>query len=326
MKAAVIGAGAVGGTLAARLAHAGHEVEVVARGEHLEALRRQGLVFETPRESIRVRVPAHAEPERLSPRQDLVVIALKAHQIPPMLPRLTHLVSPRTLVLPMINGIPWWYGWQDRDSPLTSRPLRCLDPEGRMLRELDPRSIVGCVVHASAEVVAPGVVHGNGQYHYIIGEPAHEPSPRVEALARTLREAGCEPETTSRIRDAIWMKLVGNATFNPIAALTRLRMDRICADEDLVNLIRRGMQELIELAHALGCNPGVSIDQRLEIARGIGPAIISTLQDVFKGRRLEIDALLRAPLELAERVGQAMPVLELVTALVAGLDRSLGDA
>lgn len=324
MRAVIVGAGAVGGTLAARLAAAGHEVGVVARGEHLQAMQRQGLVLQAPHERLQVRLRAEAQPEAFGP-QDLVAIALKAHQIGPMLPRLRRLLQPDTVVLPMINGIPWWYGWGDGDSALTAAPLRCLDPQGRMLDDLDPRHIVGCVVHASAEVVAPGVVQGNGQYRYVIGEPTHRDSARVQALAEALRAAGCAPEPTSRIRDAIWMKLVGNATFNPVAALTRLRMDEICADDALIALIRAGMQEVMDLARALGCDPQVSIEQRLAIARGIGPVTISTLQDVLRGRKLEIDGLLCAPLELAQRAAVAMPVLSHLAALLAGLDRAIAS-
>ncbi len=312
----------MGGTLAARLAAAGHAVGVVARGEHLQAMQRDGLVLQAPGERLHVRVRAEAEPEAFG-AQDLVAIALKAHQIGPMLPRLRGLLQPDTVVLPMINGIPWWYGWGDWDCALTAAPLRCLDPQGRMFDDLDPRHIVGCVVHASAEVVSPGVVQGNGQYRYVIGEPTHRDSARVQALAEALRAAGCTPEPTARIRDAIWMKLVGNATFNPVAALTRLRMDQICADDALIALIRAGMQEVMDLARALGCDPQVSIEQRLAIARGIGPVTISTLQDVLRGRALEIDGLLRAPLELAQRAGRDLPVLRTLTVLLAGLDRSI---
>lgn len=325
MDVVVVGAGAVGGTLGARLAGAGHNVGVVARGAHLQAMREAGLTLETSSGRTRVAVRAHEAPDAFGP-QDLVIIGLKAHQIGPMLPRLGRMIGPQTIVLPMINGVPWWYGYADRDAPQAAGPLQCLDPAGKMFHDLDPAHIVGCVVHASAEVVAPGVIRSNGQYHYVIGEPNHTDSARVQALAGALREAGCQPEATPRIRDAIWMKLVGNATFNPVAALTRLRMDQICDDADLIDMIRNGMQEVMALARAMGCDPLVSIEKRLEIARGIGPVTISTLQDVLRGRQLEIDGLLRAPLELAHRANVAMPTLQLLTTLLAGLDRAVSTA
>ena len=325
MKVVVVGAGAVGGTLAARLGSAGHTVGVVARGEHLNALQGNGLALETPTEKLQVPVEAHAEPEAFGP-QDLVVIGLKAHQIGSMLPRLRGMIGPQTMVLPMINGVPWWYGYADGDAPQVSQPLRSLDPEGRMFADLDPHHIIGCVVHASAEVVAPGVIRGNGQYTYVIGEPSHQLTARVEALGEALHAAGCQPQVTPRIRDAIWMKLVGNATFNPVAGLTRLRMNDICDDPELIGMIRTGMEEVMALARAMGCDPLVSIEKRLEIARGIGPVVISTLQDVLRARPLEIDGLLRAPLELAQRVQVPMPTLQLLTTLLSGLDRGVSRA
>lgn len=321
----VVGAGAVGGTMAVKLAAAGHAVSVLARGPHLEAMRRSGLCLDDPEERLCVDVDAQDDLAAFG-LQDLVVLGLKAHQLAPVLPRLAPVLRADTVVLPALNGLPWWYFYGDssshaRDATGGCAALQSIDPGGGLLAALDPAHIVGCVVHASAEVVAPGVIRGNGQYRYVLGEPSHTDSARVQALAALFRDAGCQPEATPRIRDAIWMKLVGNATFNPVAGLTRARMDAICANPELIALIRAGMAEIMDLARLYGCDPLVSIAQRLEIAQGIGPVKISTLQDLERGRPLEIAALLHAPLELAQRVAHPMPTLQLLSALLGELDR-----
>ncbi|CUA97230.1 ketopantoate reductase family protein [Thiomonas bhubaneswarensis] len=326
-KILVVGAGAVGGTLAVRLAAAGNTVGVLARGEHLQAIRRDGLCLEDPHERVCVEVQASDDLADFGP-QDLVILGAKAHQLAPLMPGLRSVLHAESIVLPALNGVPWWYFHRDASPHATTASgrtahLESIDPGGRLLHALDPEHVVGCVVHASAEVVSPGMIRGNGQYRYVIGEPAHERSARVQALAELLREAGCEPEVTDRIRDAIWMKLVGNATFNPVAALTRARMNAICDNPELEALIREGMAEVMGLARAYGCDPLVSIDQRIAIARGIGAVKASTLQDLERGRALEIAALLHAPLELARMAHHPMPTLQLLSALLGELDRQV---
>ena len=323
----VVGAGAVGGTLAVRLAAAGETVGVLARGEHLKAIRQSGLCLEDPNERVCVEVQASDDVADFV-AQDLVILGLKAHQLAPLMPRLQSVLHAGTMVLPMLNGVPWWYFHGD-DSPHAKTAqgrtahLESIDPGGRLLKALDPAHLVGCVVHASAEVVSPGVIRGNGQYRYVVGEPTHTDSARVQALAERLRAARCQPEVTDRIRDAIWMKLVGNATFNPVGALTRARMNAICDNPELLAIIRDGMAEIMGLARAYGCDPLVSIEQRLDIARGIGPVKVSTLQDLERGRALEIAALLHAPLEMARLAAYPMPTLQMLSALLGELDRQV---
>ena len=330
MRVVVVGAGAVGGCLAVKLARAGHAVGVVARGAHLQAIRARGLRLQDPAGDETVQVQASDRPEDFGP-QDLIVLGMKAHQIAPLLPRLGSMLQQDTVVLPAINGLPWWYFHGD-SSPWalqadhSAARIACLDPDGSMAAALDPAHIVGCVVHSASEVTAPGVIEANGQYRYVIGEPAHPAqetaglSPRVEALAAALREAGCDPKPTARIRDAIWMKLIGNASFNPVAALTRARMDQICTNPGLLDLVRGVMHELIALTLAYGCDPQVDADQRIAIGRGIGPVKPSTLQDLERRRPLEVQPLLGAPVELARRAGVAMPLTEAMLALLTELD------
>ena len=329
MKALIVGAGAVGGALAVKLAAAGHEVAVVARGAQLEAIRRDGLTLLDPYRRLVARVSASDAPEAFG-AQDLVVLGVKAHQLAPLLPRVGGLLQPHSVVLPMLNGIPWWY-FDGDDSPLArdgaGGPARiaCLDADGALAAALDTRHIVGCVVHAAAEVVAPGVIRANGHYRYVVGEPRHCASARVDALAAELRTAGCEVEVSARIRDAIWMKLIGNASFNAVAALARTRMDQICANPALLELVRGVMHEMIAATRACGCTPLVDVEQRVAIARGIGAIKPSTLQDVERGRRLEVQALLGAPVELGRRGGVAMPLSAALLALLDELDRRLAS-
>ncbi len=325
MRVVVVGAGAVGGSMAVKLAQAGHAVGVVARGAHLRAIRTHGLMLSDPSGAAAVQLQASDSPEDFGP-QDLVVLGVKAHQIGPLLPRLRGMLQPETMVLPAINGLPWWYFHGDasayaRLADGSPARIACLDPDGCMDAALDAAHIVGCVVHGSAEVTAAGQIVANGQYRYVIGEPRHEPSARVDALAAVLHAAGCDPQPTARIRDAIWMKLIGNASFNPVAALTHARMDQICANAGLLDLLRGIMLELIALTRAYGCDPQVDADTRIAIGRGIGAVKPSTLQDLERGRSLEVDPILGAPVELARRAGLAMPLTEAMLALLAELNQ-----
>jgi 2-dehydropantoate 2-reductase len=326
-KICVVGAGAIGGRMAAKLALSGNELSVVARGEHLKAIQRDGLVIEDWLNPLSVQsdvvrhvasVHASDSPEEITSHrgaQDLIIIALKAHQIAAMLPRLKGLIAPHTVVLPAINGLPWWYF--HRDGVRHGQRVDCLDADGSMGAALDMDHILGCVVHASAEVIAPGVVKANGQNKLVIGEPSHTLTPRVADVAATLTQAGFEVKQSARIRDDVWMKLVGNTSFNPVAALTFARMDQINANPALIDLIKRMMQEVMTVARAYGCDPLLSVDDRIKVGRSIGAVKISMHQDAQKHRPLEIDAIVRAPVELGRKAGVPMPFTESVLALVS---------
>jgi 2-dehydropantoate 2-reductase len=328
MNVCVVGAGAIGGLIAAKLAPH-HRVSVVARGAHLQAMQARGaLRFEEPGASSEVRLHAVGALAELAggPKQDLIVIGLKAQQIGPLLPELAALVGPDTVVLPAINGLPWWYCHGDAACARRGiERIDCLDPDGAMARALEAERIVGCVVHAAAEVVAPGVVRGNGQNRLVIGEPTHGPSARVAGLAAQLEAAGLAIKQSPRIRDEVWMKLVGNTSFNPVAALTQARMDQINRNEGLITLIRKVMEEVMAVARAYDCDPLLGIDERIAVGRSIGPVKISMHQDLERGRRLEVDAIVRAPVELGRKAGLAMPFTEALLALVSELDQRLQE-
>ncbi|MBU6438195.1 MAG: 2-dehydropantoate 2-reductase [Betaproteobacteria bacterium] len=315
----VVGAGAIGGRMAARFALAGHSVTVVARGEHLRAMQQSGLTIVEPTGTRRVDVRAVDDAHIPAEPQQLVVIALKAHQIAPLLPRIAALLGDDTVVVPAINGLPWWYF--HGDAAHAGQRIECLDPDDAMAAALDAQRIIGCVVHASAEVTAPGTVLSNGQNRLILGEPSQQLTPRLQAVAALFEQAGFEVKRSARIRDDIWMKLVGNVSFNPVAALTRARMDQINRNPELIALIRRVMEETMAVARAYGCDPQVGVDERIAIGRGIGAVKISMHQDVERGRPLELDAIVRAPVELGRKAGVPMPFTEAMLALTDEFNR-----
>lgn len=328
MKFCVVGAGAIGGVLAARLAHAGFETSVIARGVHLHAIREHGLTLKSLDGPINVRVVASDDPAALAADigpQEVIFIALKAHQIPAMLPLLAPLIEPETVVVPAINGVPWWYFFRE-GGRFDGEPVRTLDAQGALFAQLDPHHILGCVVHASGEVTAPGEVTWNGQKLFVLGEPDGSLSRRLNGLADALRRAGLEPKISERIRDDVWMKMIGNTSFNPVAALTRARMDRICANPLLIAFIRSVMEEMTRVADAYGIRQLVSIDKRLEIAKSIGPVKISMHQDLDLGRAMEVDAIVGAFIELAGKVDIPVPLTAALYGMLAELARNVTPA
>jgi 2-dehydropantoate 2-reductase len=314
MRCCIVGAGAIGGVLGARLATAGYEVSLIARGAHLAAIRAEGLAIKHGAGVKRHALPASEEPARFGP-QDVVVIALKAYSIGPMLPRLAALLTPDTAVVTAINGIPWWY-FCGAGGKFEGAPIDCLDPDGAMVRALDPKHLVGCVVHGSAEVVAPGVVHYTSGGAFILGEIDGRMTPRVQAIAAAIEAAGFKAPVTTRIRDDVWTKLVGNTSYNPVAALTGALMSDINANPGLIELIRRMMIEGIAVAEAHGCRMTVSLDERFALARKLGDVKVSMLQDLERGRPLEIDAIITAVSELGRKAGVATPTIDGVEALI----------
>jgi 2-dehydropantoate 2-reductase len=314
MKFCIVGAGAIGGLLGARLAAARHAVSLVARGAHLAAIRNEGLAIKDGAGLQRYALPASDEPAQFGP-QDAVVVALKAYSIGPMLPRLAPLLTPDTAVITAINGIPWWY-FCGAGGRFDGSSVECLDPDGAMVRALDPRHLVGCVVHGSAELVAPGVVHHTSGDTFILGEIDGRMTARVGAIAGAIAAAGLRAPVTSRIRDDVWTKLVGNTSYNPVAALTGALVSDINANPALIALIRTMMLEGIAVAEALGCRMTVSLDERFALARKLGAVKVSMLQDLERGRPLEIDAIVTAVSELGRKVGVPTPTIDGVEALV----------
>jgi 2-dehydropantoate 2-reductase len=324
VKVCVVGAGSIGATLGAKLAAAGEQVCLIARGEHLEAIRREGLqmVDRVGPRSGTFRLRASAEPSDFGP-QDLVVIALKAYAVAGMLPRLAPLLDAGTVVLPALNGLPWWY-FHRSGPPYEGTRLRSLDPDGRMQAALDAARVIGCVVHLAAEVLQPGRVQHTAGRRLIVGEPDGSDSPRLRRIAAALQAAGFDCEVSSQIRRDIWTKLIGNLSFNPVAALTGYRMDQICQDAEVLEVIRDVLREGIEVAAHLGVTIGMTVDQRIDIARQLGAARISMLQDLEQRRPLELAAIVGAVIELAELTGVPVPSTRVLHALVKARVLALG--
>jgi len=315
VRICIVGAGAIGGLTGAWFARGGHDVCLIARGAHLDTLRRNGLALIEGEERTTLRLRASDEPADFGV-QDAVFICLKTYSIAAMLPRLRTLVGPDTMVVPAINGLPWWYFYRE-GGKLDGRPIDCLDPDGRMLAALDPRHILGCVVHAAAEVREPGVVKHTAGRHFILGEPDRTMSARAERLTAAMNAAGFEAKLARDIRLEIWTKLVGNLSYNPVAALTLARMNDIHASDPLLALMRVLMEETMRVGAAYGKRVPVTVEERIGIAKKLAGATVSMHQDIERGRPLETDAIVGAVVELARKAGIATPMIDAVYALIA---------
>jgi 2-dehydropantoate 2-reductase len=317
----VVGAGAIGGLVGAWFARAGHPVCLVARGAHLDALRTRGLVLVEGERRTDFKLPVSDEPRDFGV-QDAVFLCLKTYSIAAMLPRLKTLVGADTVVVPAINGLPWWYFYKE-GGKLDGRPVDCLDPGGAMLSALDPRHILGCVVHAAAEVREPGVVKHTAGRLFILGEPDRTMSARAERLTAAMNAAGFEAKLAPDIRVEIWTKLVGNLSYNPVAALALAQMNDIHGNEALLGLIRTLMEEAMRVAEAYGAPVPMTVEQRIGIAKKLAGAKISMHQDIERRRPLETEAIVGTVVELARKAGIATPMIDAVYALIAERARHL---
>jgi 2-dehydropantoate 2-reductase len=314
MKVCVYGAGAIGGLLGGRLAKAGVEVGLVARGPHLAAMRERGLTLQAEDGSFTVHPTATADPAELG-LQDHVIVALKAHQVPGVVGAMQPLLGPGTAVVMAVNGVPWWY-FHGLEGPFEGRRLPSVDPGDVQWQGIGPERVIGCVVYPAAEVVEPGVIRLVEGDRFTLGEPSGERTERVERLSRALIEAGFKAPVRPRIRDEIWVKLWGNLSFNPLSALTHATLDVVCTDDGVRAVARAMMVEAQEIGERLGVRFGVSVDKRIAGAAAIGAHKTSMLQDLERGRPMEIDALVTAVQEMGRLVGVPTPTIDTVLALV----------
>jgi len=315
MKICVFGAGAIGGYLAVELALAGHEVSVVARGEHLAAIRARGLTLRIGGGEKTARVRATDDPAELGP-QDYVLCALKAHQAQEAADRFAPLLGPETAVVTAMNGIPWWYFYKE-GGPLEGRCLDSVDPGGRQWKLIGPERAIGCVVDPACEVVAPGVIEHHEFNRFTLGEPDRTVSPRVTRLGQAMTQAGFDAPVRDNIRWNVWLKLWGNVCFNPISALTHATLDRITSEPALRRLCVTTMHEAKAVSEALGIHIDERmIERRLDAAGRATGHKMSMLQDLERGRSMEIDALVTAVQELGRLTGVATPTVDLLLALV----------
>jgi len=314
VKVGVFGAGAIGGLLAARLAAAGVDVTVVARGPHLAAMQANGLRLISSGEAITTHPCCLADPGDAG-EQDYVIVTLKAHSLPAAAPQIARMMGPGSTLVTGINGVPYWY-FYGLDSPFRDRRVQSVDPGGKLWDILPPSQAIGCVIYPAAEVIEPGVIEHTYGDRFSLGEPDGSRSPRIEALSKLLIGAGLKAPVRPRIRDEIWVKLWGNLAFNPISALTVATLDRVTGEPELRALCRTMMLEAKPVAEALGTRFAIDVDKRIDGAAEVGEHKTSMLQDLERGRPMEIDALLGAVVELGEAVGQQMPTCRAVLALV----------
>jgi 2-dehydropantoate 2-reductase len=321
MKVCIVGAGAIGGFIGARLAMSGHDVSAFARGATLSALRKHGWRL---RQGGQLRGgPARAADRtaELGPH-DLVVIAVKGQSLPGVAAHIQPLLEPHTLVLPAMNGVPWWFG---RGVPaLETAPLESVDPGGVVSHAIPLEQVIGCVVHASTWTSEPGLVEHKMGQGLIVGEPAGGESDRVKRLGDTLKQAGFDVTVSADVRRDIWYKLWGNMTINPVSAITGAPTDRVLDDPFVLGFCSAAMRE----ASAVGAQIGCAIEQRPEdrhaITRKLGGFKPSMLQDVEAARTLELDALVGVVREIAQRVGVATPNIDALFGLTRLFARTRG--
>ena len=314
MRVCVFGAGAIGGLLGVHLARAGVETSIVARGAHLAAIRAGGLHYESDGRTSVVHLRCTDNPAELGP-QDYVVITLKAHAIPAAVERMVPLLGIDTTIVTASNGLPYWYFHGDHGKFSAIR-LESVDPGGRQWDLLTPERAIGCVVLPAAEVVAPGVIRHEHGTTFPIGEPGGDTTARIERLRDILVAGGLKAPIREDIRDEIWLKLWGNQCFNPISALTLATIDVVTGDPGTRAVCVAMMREAKAVGERLGLRLRVDAERRIAGAHDLGPHKMSMLQDLERGRSMEIEPLVGVVQELGRIADVATPTIDVVLALV----------
>ncbi len=313
MKIAIVGAGAIGCFFAARLAEAGSEVSLLARGEALAAVQKRGVRLESEGRQIAQRVRASTSAEELG-AHDLVILAVKAPALPRAAPAIAPLLGPDTAVVPALNGMPWWF-FLDTPGQLSGYRLKSVDPDGTLERSIPVSRVVGCVVYPACTILEPGHVKHTGGVRIILGEPRGEASPRSRALADVFSKTGLTGEASADIRKDVWAKLLGNMCFNPVSLLTGSSTDRLIDDPRVHALFVAMMEEAIALGRKLGIDAGIEPEPRLASTRKLGYVKTSMLQDAEGGRPVEIEGILGTVVEVAQAAGFPVPLLDAVFAM-----------
>ncbi|MFZ4652164.1 MAG: 2-dehydropantoate 2-reductase [Rubrivivax sp.] len=323
MKIAIVGAGAIGGYLGTKLSLAGEDVTFIARNRNLQVINAGGfrLVHPDGREEHAPAVRAVQHGQEAGP-QDAVLLTVKAHQVRDILPGLQHLFGPQTMVVTMINGLPWWY-FHRLAGPWEGRQLDSLDPDGAIAAAIDPQRLIGSIVYPACELTAPGVVRLIEGNRFTLGELDGSRSERIEALAAALMRAGFKAPVSRDIRSEIWVKLWGNLTFNPLSALTHATLEEICTFPATRALAATMMREAQAVGEKLGVAFKIGIEQRIAGAQAVGAHKTSMLVDVENGRALELEALVGSVVELGRITDTPVPVIEALYATVSLLSRTL---
>ena len=318
MKVAVLGAGAIGAYVGASLYRGGADVHLIARGEHLEALKTRGVQVISPRGDFSAHPPATADPTEVGP-VDFVFLGLKAQNYAAAGDLIGPLLKDETAVIAAQNGIPWWY-FHGHGGPHDGRRIESVDPGGRVSMVIHPRRAIGCVVYSSTEIAEPGVIRHVEGTRFSIGEPDRSISPRCDTFAEAMVAGGLKCPVEAELRDDIWIKLMGNAAFNPLSVLTGGTMGAICADARTRDVAATVMAECLAVADALGSHPDISIERRIAGAAKVGDHKTSMLQDFEAGKSLELAPITGAVIELAQLVEIETPTLRVLHAAASFVD------
>ena len=314
MKICIFGAGAIGGYMGVKLAQIGTDVSLVARGPHLEAMKKNGLRLIEGESDLTVPVEASENPEDLG-FQDYLIITLKAHSVPSIIEKVRPLVSEKTTIVSGVNGIPWWY-FHKIGGELEGTKLASVDPGNVQWESFGPSKVLGCVVYPAAEVMEPGVIRHIEGNRFSLGEPDGSKSDRALKLSKVLTEAGLKAPVRPKLRDEIWVKLWGNLSFNPISALTHATLDVLCTDIGTREVARKMMLEAQAIAEKLGVKFPIDVERRIDGGAAVGAHRTSMLQDLDQGRPMEVDALVTAVQELGRITNTPTPVIDIVLSLI----------
>jgi 2-dehydropantoate 2-reductase len=318
VRIVIVGAGAIGGYIGARLCAAGANVALVARGPHLRAMQERGLSVRSPAGDVTVRPEATDDLASLGPA-DVVMLGVKAPSLTSIAPRLAPLLGPDTAVVSMQNGLPWWY-FQQHDASLEGLRIERVDPGGIVAGAIEQRRVVGSIAYFSAEVEAPGVIRHTEGNRISFGEPDGTRSDRARRIAEALIAVGFRCPVTTRIRHEIWVKLLGNVAFNPVSVLTGATLEQLARDPETARLVRQVMTEVEGIARSLGLTLPVSVEQRFSGAGSVGAHKTSMLQDYEAGRPTELESVVGAVVELADKLGMAIPATQAVYACARMLE------
>ena len=313
MRICVFGAGAIGGYMGVKLAEAGADVSLVARGPHLAAMKSNGLRLIEETGETTVTPIASNDPADLGV-QDYIIVTLKAHSVPAVVPKMAPLIGPNTTIVSGVNGVPWWY-FHGVGGVLEGTRLASVDPGDAQWTGFGPDKVLGCVVYPAAEVVEPGVIKHIEGNRFSLGEPDGSKSDRAVALSQALMSAGLKAPVRPKLRDEIWVKLWGNLSFNPISALTHATLDILCTDPGTRAVARGMMVEAQEIAEKLGVKFPIDVERRIDGGAAVGAHRTSMWQDLDQGRPMEIDALVKSVQELGVLTKTATPTIDTVLAL-----------
>ena len=324
MKVCIVGAGAIGGYMAVRIANAGHNVSVIARGPHLAAIKDRGMkLIEENDEFVAENLTATEFVGELGP-MDVVLLALKAHQIVPIVNDMSVLLGPNTVIVTLQNGIPWWY-FQNFSGDYANRVVETVDPGGLLFNSIDPNRLIGCIAYPATTISKPGVIQHIEGNRFPVGELSGMKTERVQMVSDLFAESGFKSRIIDDIRSEIWLKLWGNLTFNPISALTHSTLVDICQFPLTRQLVATMMTEAQTVGERLGAHFRIPMEKRIAGAESVGKHKTSMLQDVEAGKPIEIESMLGAVIELAEVTGVQTPTLRAIYACVSLLDKTLSQ-